>query len=66
MPNATALQSMSTLPEYRTLLLAVDGGVATITLNRPEQRNAVGDGMATSSRTPTGPVTATTASAPSC
>jgi enoyl-CoA hydratase/carnithine racemase len=27
------------------LLLAIDGGVATITLNRPEQRNAVGDGM---------------------
>lgn len=30
---------------YRTLLTAVDGGVATITLNRPRQRNAVGDGM---------------------
>ncbi len=28
------------------MLLAVDGGVATITLNRPRQRNAVGDGMA--------------------
>jgi enoyl-CoA hydratase/carnithine racemase len=36
---------MSLLPEYRTLLLAIDSGVATITLNRPEQRNAVGDGM---------------------
>jgi enoyl-CoA hydratase/carnithine racemase len=36
---------MSPLPEYRTLLLAIDGGVATITLNRPERRNAVGDGM---------------------
>jgi enoyl-CoA hydratase/carnithine racemase len=36
---------MSPLPEYRTLLLAIDGGVATITLNRPKQRNAVGDGM---------------------
>ena len=31
--------------QYRTLLLANDGGVATITLNRPRQRNAVGDGM---------------------
>lgn len=36
---------MSAAPEFRTLLLAVDGGVATITLNRPKQRNAVGDGM---------------------
>ena len=45
MPNATALQPMSLVPEYRTLLLAIDGGVATITLNRPKQRNAVGDGM---------------------
>jgi enoyl-CoA hydratase/carnithine racemase len=27
------------------LLLTIDGGVATITLNRPKQRNAVGDGM---------------------
>ncbi|MGO4444512.1 enoyl-CoA hydratase/isomerase family protein [Mycobacterium sp. 2YAF39] len=45
MPNGTALQPMSSLPEYRTLLLAIDRGVATITLNRPEQRNAVGDGM---------------------
>jgi enoyl-CoA hydratase/carnithine racemase len=34
------------LPTYRTLLFQVDGGVATITLNRPRQRNAVGDGMA--------------------
>jgi len=45
MPNATALQPMSLVPEYRTLLLAIDGGVATITLNRPKRRNAVGDGM---------------------
>lgn len=30
---------------YRTLLFAVDRGVATITLDRPRQRNAVGDGM---------------------
>jgi enoyl-CoA hydratase/carnithine racemase len=27
------------------LLLVVDGGVATVTLNRPRQRNAIGDGM---------------------
>ena len=33
------------LPVYRTLQTAVAGGVATITLNRPRQRNAVGDGM---------------------
>jgi enoyl-CoA hydratase/carnithine racemase len=37
--------SSSDQPSYRTLLLGVDGGVATITLNRPAQRNAVGDGM---------------------
>lgn len=36
------------LPSYRTLMLGVDNnGVATITLNRPQQRNAVGDGMRT-------------------
>lgn len=45
MPNAKALQPMTPSHEYRTLLLAVDSGVATITLNRPERRNAVGDGM---------------------
>jgi enoyl-CoA hydratase/carnithine racemase len=33
------------MPVYRTLLFEVDGGVATITLNRPQQRNAIGDGM---------------------
>ncbi|CDO07920.1 enoyl-CoA hydratase/carnithine racemase [Mycolicibacterium cosmeticum] len=33
------------VPPYRTLLLDVDGGVAVITLNRPERRNAIGDGM---------------------
>ena len=33
------------LPGFRTLLLTVDRGVATITLNRPNRRNAVGDGM---------------------
>jgi enoyl-CoA hydratase/carnithine racemase len=39
------LTSRSNLPSYRTLLTAVDRGVATITLNRPRQRNAIGDGM---------------------
>ncbi|WP_326548527.1 enoyl-CoA hydratase-related protein [Mycolicibacterium sp. ND9-15] len=33
------------LPRYRTLLVDFDEGVATVTLNRPRQRNAVGDGM---------------------
>jgi enoyl-CoA hydratase/carnithine racemase len=33
------------LPTYRTLRLVVNGGVGTITLDRPQQRNAVGDGM---------------------
>lgn len=33
------------MPEYRTLLTTVEHRVATITLNRPAQRNAVGDGM---------------------
>jgi enoyl-CoA hydratase/carnithine racemase len=39
------MSSRANLHEYRTLLMAVDGGVATLTLNRPERRNAVGDGM---------------------
>src|SRR6476661_7904183 len=30
---------------YRTILFEVADGVATITLNRPAQRNAFGDGM---------------------
>jgi enoyl-CoA hydratase/carnithine racemase len=34
------------MSDYQTLLLAVDGGVATVTLNRPEQRNAWSVGMA--------------------
>jgi enoyl-CoA hydratase/carnithine racemase len=46
MPNARASQPNASLPDYRTLVLARDRGVATITLNRPAQRNAVGDGMA--------------------
>jgi enoyl-CoA hydratase/carnithine racemase len=33
------------LPVYRTLQTTVAGGVATITLNRPDVRNAIGDGM---------------------
>jgi enoyl-CoA hydratase/carnithine racemase len=33
------------MPTYRTLLFEVDRAVATITLNRPQQRNAIGDGM---------------------
>jgi enoyl-CoA hydratase/carnithine racemase len=39
------MSSDSNLPAYRTLLVAVDRGVATITLNRPRHRNAIGDGM---------------------
>ena len=30
---------------YQTILFDVADGVATITLNRPDQRNAFGDGM---------------------
>jgi enoyl-CoA hydratase/carnithine racemase len=41
----TALSIRSDQPEYRTLLLSVEDHVATITLNRPERRNAIGDGM---------------------
>ncbi|MGV0743273.1 enoyl-CoA hydratase/isomerase family protein [Mycolicibacterium sp. XJ870] len=33
------------LPDYRTLRVTLDRAVATITLNRPRQRNAFGDGM---------------------
>ncbi len=39
------LPSSPDLPSYRTLLVGLDRGVATITLHRPQQRNAVGDGM---------------------
>jgi enoyl-CoA hydratase/carnithine racemase len=35
----------SDLPTYRTISVESDDGVATVTLNRPRQRNAVGDGM---------------------
>lgn len=34
-----------TLPEAKNLLLALDGGVLRITLNRPETRNAMNRGM---------------------
>ena len=37
--------SRSDLPRYRTLSIDFDAGVATVTLNRPRQRNAIGDGM---------------------
>lgn len=39
------MSNTANLPSYRTLLTAVDRGVAIITLNRPRQRNAIGDGM---------------------
>jgi len=39
------MSSHTNLPRYRTLLLDLDRGVATITLNRPQQRNAIGDGL---------------------
>ena len=45
MPKERAAQPTGPKGDYRTLLLANDGGVATITLHRPRQRNAVGDGM---------------------
>ena len=33
------------MPQYRTLLTTVEGGVATVTLHRPAARNAFGAGM---------------------
>ena len=39
------MSSRSDLRSYRTVLVAVDDGVATITLNRPRRRNAFGGGM---------------------
>ncbi|MEN4398545.1 enoyl-CoA hydratase/isomerase family protein [Mycolicibacterium senegalense] len=33
------------LPRYRTLRVTLDGSVATVTMNRPEHRNAFGGGM---------------------
>jgi enoyl-CoA hydratase/carnithine racemase len=44
-PEVIPRPSGSDLPTYRTLLATVDRGVAAITLSRPRQRNAVGDGM---------------------
>ena len=44
-PEVYSLSSRSDLRSYRTVLVAVDDGVATITLNRPRRRNAFGDGM---------------------
>jgi enoyl-CoA hydratase/carnithine racemase len=43
--EANPLPTRPDLPSYRTLQTAVDGGVATVTLHRPDQRNAIGDGM---------------------
>ena len=39
------LAATDELPRYRTLQTVADRGVVTITLNRPDQRNAIGDGM---------------------
>ncbi len=39
------MPTTSDLPGYRTLQVAREGAVATVTLNRPRQRNAFGDGM---------------------
>jgi enoyl-CoA hydratase/carnithine racemase len=39
------LPNPADLPTYRTLVVTVEDRVATITLNRPRQRNALGDGM---------------------
>jgi enoyl-CoA hydratase/carnithine racemase len=41
------LPAHAELPVYRTVKTTVDNGVAILTLNRPAQRNAVGDGMRT-------------------
>ena len=34
-------RQVSAIMSYNTIQLAYDGGVATITLNRPEKRNAI-------------------------
>jgi enoyl-CoA hydratase/carnithine racemase len=39
------LTNPADLPVYRTLQTSIAAGVATITLDRPGQRNAIGDGM---------------------
>ncbi len=33
------------LPELQTLLYRVDDGIATVTLNRPDKLNAIGDDL---------------------
>jgi enoyl-CoA hydratase/carnithine racemase len=43
--EVSPLTDPADLPIYRTLQTSVAAGVATITLNRPRQRNAIGDGM---------------------
>jgi enoyl-CoA hydratase/carnithine racemase len=43
--EAKPLATRPDLPRYRTLQTDVDAGVATVTLHRPDQRNAIGDGM---------------------
>ena len=44
-PEGSPCPPVPTCPLTGPLLLDLDAGVATITLNRPRQRNAVGDGM---------------------
>ena len=43
--EVSRLSAHAELPVYRTLQTRVASGVATLTLNRPAQRNAIGDGM---------------------
>jgi enoyl-CoA hydratase/carnithine racemase len=43
--EVSSLATGSDLPSYRTLQTEANGPVATITLNRPRVRNAIGDGM---------------------
>ena len=37
---------MSDAPTFETILYATDGPIATVTLNRPERKNAIGPAMA--------------------
>ena len=39
------LSAPAELPVYRTLQTNVGNGVGTVTLHRPDRRNAIGDGM---------------------
>lgn len=43
--GGNALSAPPELPVYRTVKTTVENGVAILTLNRPDRRNAVGDGM---------------------